>query len=236
MTTHFRAYLQVRAIRTYTLQVTTSSATLTSVDALLAAARSMDERGLRTQLRAQTDERGVDAVITDVVLPFLNAVGVAWERGDQSVASEHFASQVVRSWLTEAALPGAPTGSPAADPVVLACPPGERHDLGLLCFHVLLVRSDVPSRFLGSDTPLLGLADVCRVVGAAGVVVAATRRRVFEAHGGALRVLARQYPLAIGGAGADPELAENVGAVALPDDMREAVAQVVRWHRGHDAA
>jgi hypothetical protein len=203
---------------------------------MLDAARSLNERALRAELRERSHELGVDTVVTDVVLPFLHAVGVAWERGEQSVASEHFASQVVRSWLTGAALGGGPAGSNAADPVVLACPPGERHDLGLLCFHVLLMRSDVPSRFLGSDTPLLGLADVCRVVGAAGVVVAATRRRVFEAHGGALRVLARQYPLAIGGAGADAEIAERVHGTALPADMRESVAQVVRWHRGHHTA
>ena len=204
----------------------------TPVDAMLAAARAMDERTLRAELRDNARELGVDVTVTDVVLPFLNAVGSAWERGDCSVATEHFASQVVRSWLTGAALVDTDASSTATDPVVLACPPGERHDLGLLCFHVLLVRSGVPSRFLGSDTPLPGLADVCRVVGASGVIVAATRRRVFEAHGGALRVLARHYPLALGGAGADAEVAERVGATLLPADMRRSLAQVTRWHRG----
>jgi len=192
----------------------------------------MDERALRAELRDQARELGVDVAITDVVLPFLNALGRSWERGDCSVASEHFASQVMRSWLTGAALADTDVSSTAMDPVVLACPPGERHDLGLLCFHVLLVRSGVPSRFLGSDTPLPGLADVCRVVGASGVIVAATRQRVFEAHGGALRVLARHYPLAIGGAGADADLAERVDATPLPADMRSSLAQVIRWHRG----
>lgn len=199
---------------------------------MLAAAHIMDERALRAELRDRARDLGVDVVVTDVVLPFLNAVGRAWERGDCSVATEHFASQVVRSWLTGAAQSDAPTATTATDPVVLACPPGERHDLGLLCFHVLLVGAGVPSRFLGSDTPLPGLADVCRVVGASGVIVAATRRRVFEAHGGALRVLARHYPLAIGGAGADADLAQRVDATLLPADMRRSVAQVVRWHRG----
>ncbi|MFW5474707.1 cobalamin B12-binding domain-containing protein [Knoellia sp. CPCC 206450] len=204
----------------------------TSVDAMLAAARAMDERALRAVLRDESREIGVNAAIADTVLPFLNAVGQAWERGDCSVASEHFASQVMRSWLTGAALADTETTSTAMDPVVLACPPGERHDLGLLCFHVLLMRSGVPSRFLGSDTPLPGLADVCRVVGASGVIVAATRQRVFEAHGGALRVLARHYPLAIGGAGADADVAERVHARLLPADMRTSLAQVIRWHRG----
>ncbi|MFW5471081.1 cobalamin B12-binding domain-containing protein [Knoellia sp. CPCC 206435] len=212
--------------------MTLPSPASTSVDAMLAAAHTMDERALRAELRDRARDLGVDVVVTDVVLPFLNAVGRAWERGDCSVATEQFASQVVRSWLTGAAQSDAPTATLTTDPVVLACPPGERHDLGLLCFHVLLVGAGVPSRFLGSDTPLPGLADVCRVVGASGVIVAATRRRVFEAHGGALRVLARHYPLAIGGAGADADLAQRVDATLLPADMRRSVAQVVRWHRG----
>lgn len=212
--------------------MTTTSAATTPVDAMLAAARAMDERALRAHLRDEARSLGVNAAITGVVLPFLNGLGQAWERGDCSVASEHFASQVTRSWLTAAAVSDPDAPSTAMDPVVLACPPGERHDLGLLCFHVLLVRSGVPSRFLGSDTPLPGLANVCRAIGASGVVVAATRPRVFEAHAGALRTLARHYPLAIGGAGADAELAERVGATFLPADMRRSLAQVVRWHRG----
>ena len=199
---------------------------------MLAAARAMDERAIRAHLRDEARTLGVNVAITDVVLPFLNAVGQAWERGDCSVASEHFASQVTRSWLTGAAVGDADAPSTAMDPVVLACPPGERHDLGLLCFHVLLVRSGVPSRFLGSDTPLPGLANVCRAIGASGVIVSATRRRVFEAHGSALQVLARHYPLAIGGAGAAPDLAEHVGATYLPADMRRSLADVIRWHRG----
>ncbi|MDT0214731.1 B12-binding domain-containing protein [Rothia sp. ARF10] len=212
--------------------MTTPSDAATPVDAMLAAANAMDEHTLRAGLRDAARDLGVNVAVIDVVLPFLNAVGRAWERGDCSVASEHFASQVVRSWLTGAALADIDAASTATDPIVLACPPGERHDLGLLCFHVLLVRSGVPSRFLGSDTPLPGLADVCRVVGASGVIVAATRRRVFEAHGGALRVLARHYPLSIGGAGADAEVAQHVGATLLPADMRRSLAEVVRWHSG----
>lgn len=219
----------MRAFCIYTSEVNPPSSAAASVVVLLALARSMDESGLRAELRSQADERGVDEVVTEVVLPFLHAVGVAWERGEHSVASEHFASQVVRSWLVGDALSGG--FDPATDraPLVLACPPGERHDLGLLCFHVLLLRARVPSRFLGSDTPLPGLADVCRIVGASGVVVAATRRRVIEANGGALRALARQYPVVIGGAGADDDLAERVHATALPADMRLAIQQVVSW-------
>ena len=218
----------MNSLTAYAPEVATSPAA-TDVAALLDAARSLNELALRSTLRSHGEVHGVDATVLDVVLPFLLEVGHAWERGTITVAHEHFASQVVRAWLSAEAAAAAPT-PPARAPVVLACPPGERHDLGLLCFHVLLTRAGVPSRFLGSDTPLPGLADVCRMVGASGVVVAATRRRAFEAHGGALRMLGRHYPLAIGGAGADADIAERVQATALSGDMRESVRNVVDWY------
>lgn len=235
----------MRALSAYAPGVTPSPAaapatapTAAPVVALLDAAGTLDELTLRSVLRTHREDHGVDDTVVDVVLPFLREIGLAWERGTHTVAHEHFASQVVRGWLTGEALTGGADPAPHAgpSPVVLACPPGERHDLGLLCFHVLITRAGVPSRFLGSDTPLPGLGDVCRVVAASGVVVAATRRRVFEAHGGALRMLARRYPLAIGGAGADAEIAERVQATALSTDMRRSVTEFVDWHTRITAA
>ena len=222
-------------VRTYDPGVTSSPAE-TAVAALLDGAGSLNELALRATLRSYADYHGVVATFVDVVLPLLHEIGAAWERGTHTVAQEHFASQVIRGWLTAEALSGAAEHGPGISPVVLACPPGERHDLGLLCFHVLITRAGVPSRFLGSDTPLPGLGDVCRVVAASGVVVAATRSRVFEAHGGALRMLASHYPLAIGGAGADPEVAERVRATPLSSDMRESVANLVGWYARVTAA
>lgn len=231
----------MRALSAYAPGVTPSPAAASAasaVAALLDAAGTLDELALRSVLRSHREDHGVDDTVVDVVLPFLHGIGLAWERGTHTVAHEHFASQVVRGWLTAEAVSGGSDPAPhvGPSPVVLACPPGERHDLGLLCFHVLISRAGVPSRFLGSDTPLPGLGDVCRVVGASGVVVAATRRRVFEAHGGALRMLARRYPLAIGGAGADDEIAERVQATALSTDMRRSVSEFVDWHTRITAA
>jgi MerR family transcriptional regulator, light-induced transcriptional regulator len=38
-------------------------------------------------------------VLRDVVLPYLRALGDRWERGDVSVAQEHFASNLIRGRL-----------------------------------------------------------------------------------------------------------------------------------------
>ena len=71
----------------------------------------------------------VDAVLRDVVLPYLHELGEAWERGEASVAQEHFASNVLRGRLLglgarlgrgirparAARLPAAGTARPRAD-------------------------------------------------------------------------------------------------------------------------
>ena len=41
----------------------------------------------------------VDAVLRDVVLPYLHDLGEAWERGEAQIAQEHFASNVLRGRL-----------------------------------------------------------------------------------------------------------------------------------------
>src|SRR6185295_10071513 len=41
----------------------------------------------------------VDTFLTEIVLPYLQELGDRWERGDVSVAQEHFASGVLRGRL-----------------------------------------------------------------------------------------------------------------------------------------
>lgn len=42
----------------------------------------------------------LDVVLADVLMPYLHDLGERWERGEVSVAQEHFASNVVRGRLT----------------------------------------------------------------------------------------------------------------------------------------
>ena len=70
----------------------------------------------------------LETALRDVVEPVLKAVGDAWERGDVTVAQEHFVSTAIRARLERllADSRGAIRGV-----AVLACVPGERHELGL---------------------------------------------------------------------------------------------------------
>ena len=100
----------------------------------------------------------LSGAVTGVVLPFLREVGDRWEAGTLSVAHEHFVSDMLRRTLSAlSAVPPQQVLEDASAPspvVLLACPPGERHDMVLLCVALMLRERGVRVRFLGADTPI----------------------------------------------------------------------------------
>ena len=73
--------------------------------------------------------------LRQVVLPTLKQVGDGWERGEIEISEEHFASNLIRGRLLALArFWGRGTGPLA----LLACAPGEMHDITLLAFALVL--------------------------------------------------------------------------------------------------
>jgi MerR family transcriptional regulator, light-induced transcriptional regulator len=156
-----------------------------------------------------------DTVLTAVVLPVLRAMGERWSAGEITIAQEHFASSVLRGRLLGLARGWGRGSGPAA---VLASPPGELHDLPLVLFGIALREAGWRIMFLGADTPIATIAEAVRSVAARAVVLNAVLGERLAAVEGQLAELARSVPVAIGGAGAERELAERLGAVLLEDD------------------
>jgi len=98
-------------------------------------------------------------VLAGIVLPLLHDLGAGWVRGEVSVAQEHFASNLLRGRLLGLARGWDRGSGPRA---VLACPPGERHDLGLVIFGLALREHGWRITFLGADTPPDTLVETIR--------------------------------------------------------------------------
>ena len=157
----------------------------------------------------------VPTVLRDVVLPYLTDLGERWERGTTSVAQEHFASNVIRGRLAGLARGWGNGHGPRA---VLACPPGELHDLALMAFGIVLNRNGWRIDYLGTNTPV---EELTRTVDARRpdlVVLAATLPENLEPLAAQLTALARRAPLVLAGAGATTEIAAAVGARLLTGD------------------
>lgn len=192
-----------------------------AVARLLRVTEDFDELEGQRILDALLEHRPLPDVVGRVLLPFLEVLGDRWAEGRMSVAQEHFASNLVRRRLSALSLAQGAGSRPVA---VLACPPGERHDIALLAFGLLLARKGWRICFLGADTPLLDTARAARAVGADVVVLAATRPSALEAHTSGLRHLARHHRVLLGGRGADGAVARELGADLLPVDPVEAAA------------
>jgi DNA-binding transcriptional MerR regulator/methylmalonyl-CoA mutase cobalamin-binding subunit len=141
----------------------------------------------------------LDSILSDVLIPFLRELGDRWERGQITVAQEHFASSVLRGRLLGLAR-GWDRG--IGPRVLLSCAPGERHDLGLIVFGLALRARGFRILYLGADTPIQSVAQTARSARPHAVVVSAVSTHLFREIAGALRELAAEYPVYLGGAGA----------------------------------
>lgn len=193
------------------------------VAAMSVAAADFDEQSLTAAIDAALTELGAEGAIHDVLMPYLAQLGDDWANGRAGVAQEHFASHIIRRRVGALATDAA-SGAPSA---VLACPPGELHDIPLLCLGVLMADDGWRVRYLGVNTPVADLYGACELLDPDLVVLSGSRRSVFEARAGAFRRLARRWPLMIGGRGAEPGLHQLTGARLLPPALRDA-AVVVR--------
>ncbi len=200
---------------------------------LLDAVTALDEDRAHAVLDTAFVERSVESAIIDVLLPLFVRVGEMWELGRIGIAQEHFASSLVRRRLGALSLTWGVGTGPVA---VLACPPGEFHDIVLLSFGVLLGRAGWRIRYLGPDTPIHSLAAAARLTQADAVVLACRRPSGFRGHASALRRLSEDHPVWIAGRGATPRVLEEVGVPNLGGDLIAAVAELTATARGRRAS
>jgi MerR family transcriptional regulator, light-induced transcriptional regulator len=163
----------------------------------------------------------LETVLAGVVIPYLRDLGDRWERGEASVTQEHFASNLLRGRLLALARGWERGAGPAA---LLACAPGEQHDLPLIMFGLALREQGWRIAFLGADTPVASVAEAAERLDPALVVVSAVRAESLARERSALRALARDRRLALAGAGADAAVARAVGAELLAGDPVSAAA------------
>src|SRR3954463_7326396 len=116
---------------------------------LLAAIRGYDEAGAHAGLDESLAACGLEAVLREVILPALAQVGDEWEQGSIDIGQEHFATNIVRGRLLAI---GRLWGRGSGPLALLACAPGERHDISLLAFGLVLRSHGWRILFLGADS------------------------------------------------------------------------------------
>lgn len=184
------------------------------VDALMDAAEALDATRFDVLLDAAF-MRGHEAAIRDVVLPALVEIGVRWERADLTVGHEHFASHLIERRLLGLAKSWETGNGPLA---VLACPSGERHTMGLICFGLVLAELGWRVAYLGADTPVDQIAFVSDAFEPRAIVLCALDSLHFTASAADIAALGGAHRTILGGSGATAELAERLGVELAAGD------------------
>ncbi|HZB02153.1 MAG TPA: MerR family transcriptional regulator [Actinomycetota bacterium] len=165
----------------------------------------------------------LETVMQQVLLPYLHLLGARWASGEISVAQEHFASSLIRGRLLGLAR-GWGTGR--ARSLLLACPPGEEHDLGLIMFGIAAWRRGWRVTYLGQDTPFGTIEEAAADVKPALVVLAVAEGTPIAPFRDELRRLADRVPIAVGG-GINADDVSGLGLRVLEGDPIEAARSVV---------
>jgi DNA-binding transcriptional MerR regulator len=159
-----------------------------------------------------------ETVLIEVVLPYLRDLGDRWEAGRASVAQEHFASSLIRGRLLALARDWDDGTGPG---LLLACLPGEAHDLGLIIFGILAARRGWRITFLGADTPIDTLRATIHTIQPSLTVLVATTPTLITTHADDIRDLAHLTRTAIAGT-SETHPITDLGLTPLPADIVHA--------------
>jgi DNA-binding transcriptional MerR regulator len=184
--------------------------------------QELDEPAAQTVLDQLFGDFDLRVALGEVILPFLSRLGEDWASGRRSVADEHFASNVIGGRL-RALTRGWGRGAGAR--ALLACPAGERHDLGLLCFGLALRQDGWRITYLGAETPVEDIVDALGDLQPELVVLSAVTPQPFLDAGEAILALGRRVRVGIGGQGATASIAEELNVELLGGD---AVGEATR--------
>ena len=202
------------------------------VDMLVDAVARFDERDVEAAFSQAFSRLAVDAVLLDVIVPALAEIGDRWARGMLSVSAEHFASQLVRRRLVVLLAQQPVMGDLPV--VVLACVPGEDHEIGLLMLAIFLRWLGIRPIYLGADVPVADLLRGVTEINPAAVCLSAT-------HAGAIPSLVQAVSqlresgvrLSLFAGGAAVSHAALPPEVNVPSgDLRMAAVEIAAAARG----
>jgi methanogenic corrinoid protein MtbC1 len=166
----------------------------------------------------------LEQALSRIVAPVLERVGDGWESRELSVAQEHLVSTAVRARL-DALL--ADARGDVRGVAVLACVPGERHELGLLMLGTLMRGDGWQVAYLGADAPLRDALQLAAQLDASLLCLSATMR----VHLRKLRSVdvPSGVTLVLGGGAATQTAARRLRGYFVDGNLRGTVRELRRY-------
>jgi DNA-binding transcriptional MerR regulator len=159
----------------------------------------------------------IDIVTLNLLRPLLEQLGERWQGRESGIAEEHFFTAYLRNKIG-ARLHHA-SARTQGQRLLLACLPGEHHELGILLFGLSAVARGYRLLHLGANLPLAQVAQVAGAADIRGVLLSGTTLDLSAQLQMALAALAADLtiPLMIGGTLSDrhQEKLSSLGVLPL---------------------
>lgn len=162
---------------------------------LLAAFTTTNAHRVSQLMRTHADAHGIDSMIADLVVPAVWELERLWADGRFSVLHERQVSALLRT-VTAPYLPLYPPGRGV---FVMACPPGETHDIRQHLFAVLLQQLGVATLAMGPNVAWKSIAHALHAHDAAGWALYVSHPRVVAGKHRIVQHLARTTPTYVAG-------------------------------------
>lgn len=206
-----KSYLEARADEAPATGVSTvSDAWRRYLDGMVAAVIRFDEEALEAVYNEALSHHEVKHVTDKLLTPLLVELGNRWESGMGTIAEEHFFGFYLRNKL------GARfhhrVRNTTGPKVLMACLPGERHEIGLLLFALAANDAGYRPVVLGADMPISEMAAAATKTGAGAIVLSG----FLEPERG---VMKQQLPRLVSESSVPVMLGGRVSVDAL-DDLR----------------
>jgi DNA-binding transcriptional MerR regulator len=190
----------------------------------IAACLAFDEQGAEAILVQAFALYPPETVALELLQKGVAHIGDGWYRGQTTVQQEHFASSLALRHLHALVMSAAPPTRPGR--ILVASPPEEAHDLGLLLLTFLLRRRGWHVVFLGARVPQAQLESTLAATRPQLVILAAQQLRTAATLLDIAQMLQGQgLPLAFGGRVFNllPDLRERIPGRFLGEKIEAGV-------------
>ena len=192
------------------------------VDEMLLSVAQFDLTRLDQAYQQAMGLFAVDAVTEQVLCPTLATLGERWQDRAAGIAEEHFFTSYLRNKIG-ARLHHHPDSLGSI--IIVACMPGERHDLGSMLFALYAQNKGYRVISLGADMPIEQLPAVTSQSGARGIVLSSTAGQlpIEEIHQLLTLVKHTDVPIMLGGPASLVQGNKFAGLVMLGTQFRSAI-------------
>jgi len=181
------AQIRSEAARIGPAPTTVSERASPLIEEIIEAGRALDERRVAQLLDRPLMLTSGDEVVHSVYLPLLQRIGELWHAGRLSIGVEHFVEKMVTARIMAIFQSSPqPTGGQLA---LCACPPDERHEVGIFAAALTLKTGGFHVTVLGADLPAADLMSAIETTEPAVVVLAVTNQLSPNARASLSRVL-----------------------------------------------